>query len=310
MNGNPNRKFTVSVGIPAYNEEKNILQLLESLTKQKGDNFILEKITVISDGSLDRTPALVEAYGRAHPEVVLIAYGESRGQAARLNEFYRNNTSDILVTLDADCCLKDGHVLSELARQFNDPAVGLAGGNDQPSKPENFFERIAVASINLWYEIRRNINGGDCVYNHHGCISAVSKELGQKVEIPKGLAAADTYLFFKARQLGFAFRFAEKAVVYYHAPDNWRDFEAQTRRFWESRSQITGQFGTSVAEQRRVPLANKLSGLVKAFFHEPVFLPLALLLRLRLKFAKHNRRNPEAVWARIDSTKREFNKIP
>src|SRR3990170_5283265 len=42
-------KFTVTVGIPAHNEEQNIKQLLTSIVSQKG-NFVLEKILVTTDG--------------------------------------------------------------------------------------------------------------------------------------------------------------------------------------------------------------------------------------------------------------------
>lgn len=306
MNQKAGQKFTLSVGIPAYNEEKNILQLLESLTGQRGDAFVLEKIMVISDGSTDGTRRLVKNYAAANPLVSFAADGERKGQAARLNELYRNNSSDILVTLDADCRLKDEWVLEELARPFLEKGVGLVGGNDQPNKPENFFERITVVSINLWYETRRTINNGASVYNHHGCVSALSKELCQKIKIPAGVAAADTFLFFRALELGFAFRYAAHAVVYYHAPNNWKDYAAQTMRFWKSKQQISGIFGPWIDKLRVVPPANKFRALFKVFFSEPAFLPLALLLRLRLKFFRPQSPNPDAVWARINSTKREF----
>ena len=50
-----NKKLTVSVGIPAYDEEANIKSLLEAILQQRQENFILKSIIVVSDGSTDRT---------------------------------------------------------------------------------------------------------------------------------------------------------------------------------------------------------------------------------------------------------------
>src|SRR3990167_3614295 len=46
---------TVSIGISAYNEEKNIRGLLESVLGQTEDGFELAEILVVSDGSTDQT---------------------------------------------------------------------------------------------------------------------------------------------------------------------------------------------------------------------------------------------------------------
>ena len=49
------KKLTVTIGIPAYNEEANVRNLLVSLLAQKETNFKLQEIIVVSDGSTDKT---------------------------------------------------------------------------------------------------------------------------------------------------------------------------------------------------------------------------------------------------------------
>jgi len=51
--------ITVSIGIPAYNEEANIGKLLSSLIKQKEAGFIIKEIIVVSDQSTDKTDEIV-----------------------------------------------------------------------------------------------------------------------------------------------------------------------------------------------------------------------------------------------------------
>lgn len=48
------KKLSVSVGIPAYNEEQNIASLIFGILKQKVNNITLKEIIVISDGSTDK----------------------------------------------------------------------------------------------------------------------------------------------------------------------------------------------------------------------------------------------------------------
>ena len=53
-------KSTLTIGIPAYNEEANIGLLLNDITLQKNRNYILKEIIVVSDGSTDSTVKKVE----------------------------------------------------------------------------------------------------------------------------------------------------------------------------------------------------------------------------------------------------------
>ena len=49
------KKPTVTIGIPAYNEEANIGVLLRAIVKQRETDFVLKKIIVVSDKSTDNT---------------------------------------------------------------------------------------------------------------------------------------------------------------------------------------------------------------------------------------------------------------
>ena len=67
------KKLTVTIGIPAYNEEKNIGRLLKSLSNQKGDDFTLNEIVVLSDGSTDMTNEIVHSQSKLNRKVKLLA---------------------------------------------------------------------------------------------------------------------------------------------------------------------------------------------------------------------------------------------
>ena len=55
---NMNKK-KITIGIPTFNEEKNILKFFESLQKQNLDSNTIEKILFVDDSD-DNTPNLIK----------------------------------------------------------------------------------------------------------------------------------------------------------------------------------------------------------------------------------------------------------
>ena len=84
----------IVVGIPAFNEEKNIASIILKLKK------ITNKIIVCNDGSSDLTNKIAEELG-----VIVINHSENLGYGAAIRSIFlkaKEMNSDILVTFDAD----------------------------------------------------------------------------------------------------------------------------------------------------------------------------------------------------------------
>ena len=84
----------VIVGIPAFNEEKNIAALLTKLKK------ITDLIIVCNDGSTDLTPEIAEELG-----ATMINHEKNLGYGAAIRSIFlksKNLDGDVLVTFDAD----------------------------------------------------------------------------------------------------------------------------------------------------------------------------------------------------------------
>ena len=82
------------VGIPAYNEEKNIATIITRLKK------ITNKIIVCNDGSSDLTSKIAEELG-----AIVINHERNLGYGAAIRSIFlkaKNSDCDILVTFDAD----------------------------------------------------------------------------------------------------------------------------------------------------------------------------------------------------------------
>ena len=86
--------MNIIVGIPAYNEEKNIAAIITRLKK------ITDKIIVCNDGSSDLTSKIAEELG-----AIVINHERNLGYGAAIRSIFlkaKNSDCDILVTFDAD----------------------------------------------------------------------------------------------------------------------------------------------------------------------------------------------------------------
>jgi Glycosyltransferases involved in cell wall biogenesis len=85
--------MTVSVIIPAFNEEKtvgNVVNVVKSLNS-------IDEIIVVDDGSSDRTFQVAEDAG-----ATVIQHFKNRGKGAAIKTGFKNSKGDIVVFLDAD----------------------------------------------------------------------------------------------------------------------------------------------------------------------------------------------------------------
>jgi glycosyltransferase involved in cell wall biosynthesis len=95
-------RLSVSIVLPAYNEEANIEQAIAEATSVGEAMFHSHEIVVVDDGSRDRTAALVRAAGERDPRVVVVCHGENRGYGEALRTGFRNSSLDFVFFTDAD----------------------------------------------------------------------------------------------------------------------------------------------------------------------------------------------------------------
>ena len=91
--------ITVSIIIPAYNEEKTIIQVLKQIRAQQFDTMSLEVI-VVDDGSTDGTARLIEANHKLVSRY--IRQPQNRGKGAAVKAGLQAATGDFVLFQDAD----------------------------------------------------------------------------------------------------------------------------------------------------------------------------------------------------------------
>lgn len=117
------------IAIPALNEEASIRQIIERCLRARKE--IIENspvtdvaITVVSDGSTDRTVELAEGF---RDEITLIAFPRNRGYGAAIKEAWSRSDAELLGFLDADGTCDPrffADLVNALQRQNADVALG------------------------------------------------------------------------------------------------------------------------------------------------------------------------------------------
>ena len=186
----------VSIILAVRDGERWIARKLETLAALDYPQELIE-ILVVSDGSTDRTPSIVEAIAKPNVRVFRLPPG---GKAIALNHAIRHATGEILFFTDVRQTLEPSS-LQNLVDCFADPQVGVASGELIIVEGETLTE----VNIGLYWKyeklIRKRLSRIDSVLGATGCIYAMRRELA--VELPAGTLLDDVHLPLSAFFRGY-----------------------------------------------------------------------------------------------------------
>lgn len=122
MTGGP----TVSIVIPAYNEERTIRACVVAALEQ---TVPADEIIVVNNKSTDSTAKMLKALKTEFPDapLVIIDQNEEQGITPTRNAGFNAATSEVIGRIDADSILEPEWV-AVVKRIFSDPTVGAATG--------------------------------------------------------------------------------------------------------------------------------------------------------------------------------------
>ena len=98
----PDAAVELSVVIPAYNEEDNLVPLLDQLMPVLSSLGRSYEVLLVDDGSTDRTAAVMTRLQEKYPPVRVIRHRGNHGLSAALDTGFKNVRGAIVAGLDAD----------------------------------------------------------------------------------------------------------------------------------------------------------------------------------------------------------------
>jgi len=206
----------VTVLIPAYNEERVIVQTVNSVL---ASSYPAMHVVVVNDGSTDGTGPLLDAHFADEPRVKIL-HQPNRGKAAALNNALARAQTELVVTIDADTEIETD-AIHHLVRHFSDPRVGAVAGNVKVGNRSRWLTRWQA----LEYITSQNLEKR--AFDLLNCITVVPGALGawrrQAIEAAGGITAdtvaEDADLTVAIRRLGWRVSYEERAVAWTEAPE-------------------------------------------------------------------------------------------
>ena len=191
----------ISIIIPIYNEEENIVLLcselkeilISLLTKKEIKSY---EIILINDGSTDNTQKVIEEVSNKNSFVKYIQLRRNFGQTAALKAGFEHCTGDLVVTMDGDL-QNDPKDIPRLIKKINQGYDVVSGW--RYDRKDAFFKKISSRIIN---NLRRIIIG-DSLHDYGCSLKIYKKECIKDLELFGELHRYITaYLYFKGYKVG------------------------------------------------------------------------------------------------------------
>lgn len=220
---------TISILVPAYNEQDSIENTLNALLDAEYPKGKKE-IIVINDGSKDRTVEIVKRIMKNHKEIQLLDKPNS-GKANSLNEGIKLAKGELIAVVDADSYPeRDG--LIKMVGFFEEEGVAAVTSRVLVKNKVNFLERFQAFDYAVIAWGRKILDFIDSVYVTNGPLSIYKKSVVEEVGgfDAKNLTE-DIELTWNILSHGYKTRMSYSAVVYTTVPSKLKQWVNQRVRW-------------------------------------------------------------------------------
>ena len=196
----------VTVGIPAYNEEKNIASIIVKLKK------ISSRIIICNDGSTDSTGLIAKELG-----AIVINHQKNQGYGAAIKSIFLKSKeigTKVLVTLDADG-QHDVNEIDKLLKPITDDKCDIVIGSRFLSETENVpsYRKLGINVITKLTNasIKKNLTDSQSGFR------AYNKKVIEQVQLSDSGMGVSTEILIKASSKEF--RIAEVPITISYGGD-------------------------------------------------------------------------------------------
>ena len=190
----------ISVIIPMFNEEENVLNTLNCVNDilKEYDDY---EIIAVDDGSYDNTFELSSEYASNNPNIVILQHSINRGMGAALRTGFKEARGNIVITIDADLSYNPYYIpklVNELD-EATDIVIGsqyMAGGKTEDIPFLRLFISKMANKI-VGYAMADNIS------TVTGVLRAYRKEVLDSIELESNGTEINPEILSKAKAIGF-----------------------------------------------------------------------------------------------------------
>jgi len=278
---------TVSVLIPARNEEKVIGRILQRTTELTYPKEKLEVI-VIDDASTDQTSKITEEFAKKHEYIKVVHRSledGGKGKPAALNHGLKYVKGEIVCCFDADY-YPQRDILEKLTACFKDPKVGAVQGRVTVlNEPDTLVTRLVALERTGGYRVDQFARDDlGLIPQFGGTVGGFRRSLIESFGgWDAAMLAEDTDLTFKVYFAGYKVRYVNDAEGYEEAVENWRSYWRQRSRWAKGHMQCAFRHLWPLVKSKNLRLREKVDGfLLLNVYFVPIVVGLAWILGVTL----------------------------
>ncbi len=240
---------SVTVLIPAYNEERNIENTLSAATSIDYPEY---EVVVLDDASTDRTAEIVTHYVN-RGKVRLIRKLVNEGKAMALNDAIPCTNGELLLIIDADAS-PDPDILKYMVPHFRFPRVAAVTGNPRVTNRKTLLGKLQSIEFTSIISLQRRAQR---VWGRIMTMSGVVGAFRRSALIDVGqyspeMATEDIDLTWKLHLRHYEVRYEARALVWMRVPQSLPGLWKQRRRWTLGLSQVLRRHGvTALAWKHR-----------------------------------------------------------
>lgn len=224
---------SVSITVPAYNEEKNIASTLKSLINLNYPKEKLE-IIVVNDGSKDKTKEVVEKLKKQHATYdIKLVNQKNRGKGSALNAGLKIAKGEFFVCLDADS-VASKDILINLLPYFENNEVAVVLPLMKLRNVKTVLQKIQWCEYLINFFYKKLMAALDCVHVSPGPFSIYRKSVLLKVGgFDEHNMTEDLEITLRIQKYDYKIIQSFNAEVYTIAPSSFRAFYRQRNRWYK-----------------------------------------------------------------------------
>ncbi|MFH1607702.1 MAG: glycosyltransferase [archaeon] len=172
------REYTVSVVVPAFNEEDTVEDTVKAILKSDYPGLI--EVIVVDDGSTDSTLEIARRLEREYDKVKVYTKENEGSKAGALNFGLKKAKSEIFCVVDADS-YPAKEAIGKMIGFFDDANTGAVTCVFVPRNRVSFMERLQTIEYNIIAFTRKLLDYVDAIYVTPGPLALYRKSALDKI---------------------------------------------------------------------------------------------------------------------------------